>query len=47
MVPSVPEGPLSQSINWIENRPAGHQHSDGGGVAGIEFWAAAQMGLYV
>jgi hypothetical protein len=25
MVPSVPEGPLSQSINWTENRPAGHQ----------------------
>jgi hypothetical protein len=24
MVPSVPEGPLSQSINWTENRPAGH-----------------------
>jgi hypothetical protein len=23
MVPSVPEGPLSQSINWTENRPAG------------------------
>jgi hypothetical protein len=24
MVPSVPDGPLSQSINWTENRPAGH-----------------------
>jgi hypothetical protein len=23
MVPSIPEGPLSQSINWTENRPAG------------------------
>src|ERR1039458_7648903 len=22
MAPSVPEGPLSQSINWTENRPA-------------------------
>jgi hypothetical protein len=24
MVPSLPEGPLSQSINWTENRSAGH-----------------------
>jgi hypothetical protein len=24
MVPSLAEGPLSQSINWTENRPAGH-----------------------
>jgi hypothetical protein len=24
MVPSLPEGPLSQSLNWTENRPAGH-----------------------
>ena len=24
MVPSLPEGPSSQRINWSENRPAGH-----------------------
>jgi predicted ester cyclase len=24
MVPSLPEGPLSRSINWTENRLAGH-----------------------
>jgi len=27
MVPSLPEGPLSQSINWTENRPAGQYRS--------------------
>jgi hypothetical protein len=26
MVPSLAEGPLSQSINWTENRPAGQVH---------------------
>src|SRR6202012_6141722 len=26
MVISLPERPLSQSINWTENRPAGHRH---------------------
>jgi hypothetical protein len=25
MGPSLPERPLSQSINWTENRPAGHK----------------------
>jgi predicted DNA-binding transcriptional regulator YafY len=28
MVPSLPEGPLSQSINWTENRPSGQWHPE-------------------
>jgi hypothetical protein len=32
MVPSLPEGPLSQSINWTENRPAGQHHVPDGAV---------------
>jgi glyoxylase-like metal-dependent hydrolase (beta-lactamase superfamily II) len=44
MVPSLPEGPLSQSINWTENRPAGqtdvlitHSHFDHvGGLWGAD-----------
>jgi hypothetical protein len=40
MAPSVPEGPLSQSINWTENRPAGQNYLFAGADCGGERAAA-------